>query len=425
MFAAAGAPLPDSGAQAYDQGVAAFKVGHYRQALEKFLAARDRGVHAPQLDYDLGVTYYRLGRYQDARREFTALLSVPGAAALSHYNLGLIALRQQDLARARREFELAYAGAREPGLRALASTALETLGAAPAPATQWTAFADAGAGYDSNVALTSESTTLTPAQRGSSVYSLLAGAIDPLGGDEHRGWQVVGTYYRIDYPSVTQYDQTYLHLGGDYRWENGSWSNQLGVYAGNLTLGSAQLETLGTVSADTRYATAAGNLWHFSYRYTRIFGGGNYAYLSGWHQSLGVENTLKYAHSDLTLGYNFDFNERNNYNAPPDFFSASPTINGLYAIFNWRLSDTTSLYLEADYAHSHYEGADSVLQNGVNTQVFREDNWWNPSLGFKYALSAHWLLRLDCSYMDNRSNIPVYSYHSSQAMVTFEYLLTH
>jgi len=61
----------------------------------------------------------------------------------------------------------------------------------------------------------------------------------------------------------------------------------------------------------------------------------------------------------------------------------------------------------------------------VNLEVFREDNWWNPSLGLKYALSPHWLLRLDCSYMDNRSNIPVYSYHSSQAMLTFEYLFAH
>ncbi|MGA9854340.1 MAG: tetratricopeptide repeat protein [Gammaproteobacteria bacterium] len=425
LTTAANADTIVSGVLAFNKGAAEFHAGDYTQALADFLAARRSGIHAPQLGYDLGVTFYHLGRYDEARREFVALTELPSVAALSHYNLGLIALQQHDQPRARREFQQAYTGTQRPEIRALATAALDSLGPEPAPIPRWTAFADAGIGYNSNVALTSESTTLTPAHQGSNVYSLLAGAIMQLSGDNVQGWQAVGTYYRVDYPSVSQFSQSYLHAGGQYHWSTGNWGNMLGLYAGDVTLGGTNFESLATISTDSRYAFASSNTLHVFYRYTRVQGSGDYDYLTGWHQSVGVEYTLQMEPADLTFGYTFDFNERNNYNTSTQFLSSSPTDNGLYAIFNWHLNDATTAFLKSDYQHSHYEGADTLSQGVTSTSIFREDNWWSSAFGVNHTFSPHWSLRLDCSFTDNRSNIPQYSYHSNQIMASLEYVTSH
>lgn len=425
LFTASNVQASTAGRQAFDRGIAEFRAGDYLQALADFLEARREGIQNPQLGYNLGVTYYHLGRYDEARREFTSLTQIPTLAALCYYNLGLIALQQHDQPRARKEFKQAYAGTQTPRLRALAAASLDTLSPELFPNPRWTAFVNGGFGYDSNVALTSESTTLTPAQQGSDVYSLLAGAIAQLCGNSAQGWQAVGTFFRIDYPKLGQYNQSYLHLGGQYRWGTDSWSHMLGFYAGEVTLGSANLETLATFSADTRYAYPSGTTLHAFYRYTRIKGSSDYDYLTGWHQSLGFEDTLQMMRSDLTFGYSFDFNERNNYNSPSQFLSSSPTINGLYAIFNWHLGDATTFHLEADYQHSHYQESNTMTEGVAVTSILREDNWWSSAIGLSYSLDKNWSLRLNWGFSDNRSNISRYSYNSNQIMVSLEYVMTH
>ena len=407
--------------QAFNQAVAAFQAGKYRQALADFLEARREGIDNPQLTYDLGVTYYRLSRYAEAQREFSALVDIPSLAALAYYNLGLVAMRQHERARARAEFNKAYLSAGNSGLHTLASEALAEVGTTPTAASRWTVFGDTSFGYDSNVALTSESTVFTPAHRGSSLYSLSAGAIGQVSGTPERGWQVAGTFYRVDYPQVSQFDQSYLHFGGQYRWITGNWSPRLGLYAGTVTLGGAAFENLVTFSADTRVHSSAGNVWRGFYRYTRIRGSSDFGYLTGWHQSLGVEDTLQFTHADLTFGYAFDFNERNNFNSSPQFLSASPTDNGLYAVYDWHINDALDAFWEADYQHSHYQGEDRVIQNGALTSMFREENWWSAALGLRYAWSARWVVRIGGRFTDNRSDITPYSYHSNQILISLEY----
>jgi len=420
---AAVAAQPSSGVTAFERGVAEFGSSDYGRALADFLEARNDGVDGPQLGYDLAVTYYHLGRYLEASHEFKVLTGISAVAALSHYNLGLIAMRQGDDATAADELHTAYTTATDPTLRTLAEAALSQLESTPAREPRWTAFANAGAGYDSNVALSSESTVITPSHRGSDVYSLLAGAVAQLTGSGADGWQAVGTFYRTDYPVVSQFNQSYLHLGGQYRWGSAAWSQVLGLYAGDLTLGDTNFETLATASAESSFASSSDNTLHAFYRYTRIRGGSDYDYLTGWHQSLGIEDTRKMTSVDLTLGYTFDFNERNNFRAQPQFLSASPTDNGLYAKLNWRVSDIATLIFESDYQHSHYQGADVIFQGATTTNIFREENWWSSEIGATYSLSDRWLLRLDCSFTDNRSNIPEYSYHSNQVMFSIEYVV--
>jgi tetratricopeptide (TPR) repeat protein len=424
VLATAKADPPLSGIQAFDRGTAAFHAENYSDALADFLEARRDGIDDPQLSYDLGATYYRLGRFAEARQEFTALTKIPSLTALSHYNLGLIAMQRDDNSTARAELNAAYIAAQEPTLQALAQAALQQLDVTPVPGPHWTAFANMGAGYDSNVALTSESTVFTPSHRGSDVYTLLIGTIGQITGNSLDGWQAVGTFYRTEFPTVSQFDQSYIHIGGQYRWSSENWNHMLGFYGGNLSLGDTNFETLVTLNAETRFQLASYDSMHAFYRYTRVTGGSDYGYLTGWHQSLGIEDTLQMASTDLTVGYTFDFNERDNYNAPEQFLSASPTDNGLYAQLNWHVTDATTLFLESDYQHSHYEGADTFVVDGSFASAFRDENWWSASLGVSYSLSQHWSLRLDGSFTDNRSSIMQYSYHSNRIMSSLEYIFT-
>lgn len=410
------------GAQAFARGITAFRQRNYAQALTEFLAARQFGIDAPQLGYDLGVTYYHLGRYSEARHEFSLLTSIPDLAALAHYNLGLIAMHSGDRSGALAQFDLACRLAPDAQLRTLAAEARSRLDSGFVSQPNWTAFFDTGAGYDNNVALTSESTVLAPTHTGSSVASLLAGVTGQLSGREVRGWQVVGTYYRMQYPSVSQFNQTYLHVGSQYRWSPPGWSNTAGFYLGDLTLGRSNFETLATVSVDVKRHLGNGDELRAYYRYTRVRGDGVYDYLTGWHQSLGAESVFRFTHTEFTLGYSFDFNERNNYNSASQFLSASPTENGLYAVLDWHRTPALNWSFEADYQHSHYQGADFIPLNGATTSVFREENWLSAVVRLNYTLSDRWALRADWRFTDNRSNIPVYSYRSSQVMLSLEYV---
>ena len=421
---AADAHQPAS-AMVFQQGIAAFRAGHYKEALRDFLLARQHGMSDPHLTYNLGVSYYHLGDYTAARREFFSLAQNRDLAALSDYNLGLIALRQGDKPEAGRRFQLAYDGAPEPALKQLASRQLARLGSPAAPhtfASAWVGFANLGTGYDSNVTLTSQNSLLAPAQRGSAVLSLLAGTVGQLTGDYRQGMQIVGTVYRIDYPSVGQFSQTYLRLGGKYKFGNDDWANAIGVYGGHISLGGSSFETLGTVKAESRYAFSPSNELRGDYSYARISGGGNYGYLSGWHQALNIEDTTHLTPVDLSLGYSLDLNNRNNLSTPTQFLSVSPTRNGVFGRIKWQYSDATSFFVESTFQHSRYNQANTLVQNGVTTSLTRVDNWRTLAMGANHAFSNAWNVHADYHYTRNSSNIPLYAYDSNAVMLSLEYL---
>ncbi len=410
------------GLQEFQLGIAAFRAGQYPQALTDFLGARRHGIRSPQLGYDLGTVYFRLRRYRAARREFQALERDPALAALSQYNLGLIALRLGNPAQARRHFRRAHAGAQEPALRRLAAQALLRAGSAHHGSPTWVGFADVGAGYDSNVALTTENSLIAPARRSSALFQFLTGAVGQLTGNYRRGLQAVATVYKVSYPSVSEFSQTYLHAGGQYHWDSGRWFHTVGFYAGDTSLGGTSFESLATARLATGYALSSRQQLRVSYRYTRIVGGSGYNYLTGWHQALSVEDRMRVGRLDLNLAYTLDLNRRRNLAAPPQFFSVSPTRNGLFAHLRWRVTDTTSLFIAADYQHSHYDLPNVLVSGATTTRLGREDNWQRFDVGMDRRLAHHWTLRADWRYSDNRSNITLYSYQSRRLELSLEYL---
>ena len=146
------------GSLAAERGIAAFRAGDYAAALQSFLDARAAGLDTPGLRYNLGATYYRLQRYPEAEREFQALVPDPKWAAVARYNLGLTAQRAGRAQQAMEYFEQARTTT-DPNLRALAATAFERLRGAP-PSPQTSAVISLAGGYDSNVTLSPDASTV-------------------------------------------------------------------------------------------------------------------------------------------------------------------------------------------------------------------------------------------------------------------------
>src|SRR5712692_7419272 len=178
-------------AQAFDQGMQAFRAGDYQGALQSFLEARKAGLDTPGLRYNLGATYYRLGRYAEAEREFQALARDPEWAPLAHYNLGLTAQHTGRQREAIEHFEQAHSITTDLNLRTLAATALERLGGEPLSRQTGAVFPLAG-GYDSNATLSPDAATVGASHQSDLFVEALAAVSHRLAGNTARGWYAHG-----------------------------------------------------------------------------------------------------------------------------------------------------------------------------------------------------------------------------------------
>lgn len=405
----------------YAAGITAFQAGDYAQALDDFLKARKAGYTGPQLGYSLGSTYYQLGRYGSAQREFQALLGDPGLAGLCHYNLGLIALKQDDPAAARAEFSEAEVQAQEPAIKQLAAAELVTL--PPPPVQQrWFGYVDASTGYDDDVAPVSQAGLLTPAQQGSSFVSLLTGGSGQLTGTYADGIQLAGSLYRADYLRLSQFDETFLTLGPDYRHSDGPWVTSLGVSASHVILGSENLESTGQLQLEETLALNPADKLKGGYEYEHVVGGSGFDYLGGSRQALFVEGRHTERAYDLLVGYQHEINRRNDLSLPSEFFSDSPTRNRFYSRFNLHLTDQVSTQLALSYGNSLYGEPDTITTGNTTTALTRHDQLYDASVGARYELNRGWSVGLEYRYLRNESNIPSYAYESNRVTLSLEIL---
>lgn len=423
MSWAAEAPAKEAGAAAavYARGVAAFRAGDFEAARADFLHARELGYTGKQLAYSLGAACYRLGRYDEAALEFRRLLSDPELAALAHYNLGLTALKQSQREAARRQFQAGYDEASEPALRQLAAGELARL-AEPQAAPGWFGYADLGAGYDDDVAPAPVSNLVPPSQEGSPFVSLLAGVAGQLSGSYANGARLSATFYRANYPRLSQFDETFVSAAPEYRYSSGPWTSALSLSGNDAILGGAAFEhSWGLRFEETRQirgddALAGG------YEYEHVSGDGGYGYLTGRREALFAEDRFSSDVLQFVAGYRHETNHRGDLTTGAQFFSASPTNDTVYGNLKVPLTDRLKVRLAAGYEKSRYGGPD-VLQDG-NTllSITRDDDQYLASAGIDYGLAPDWTLRVEFRYLDNASNIPLYSYRSNRLTLSLEYL---
>ncbi|MDE1888052.1 MAG: tetratricopeptide repeat protein [Gammaproteobacteria bacterium] len=413
----------DQAETAYARGVTAFRVGDYADALDDFLRARAAGYRSVQLNYSLGAVYYRLGRYPEAKLEFESLLPVPRLAALVRYNLGLIAAAQGERNAALREYRAAYAEASQPDIKRLAAAEIARLTPSTLSPPRWFGYANLSAGYDDNVALAPQFGVTSPSRQGSSLTTVLAGGAAQLAGTYANGLELSGSYYGTDYSRLSQYDETLLNLGAQYRFSSDPWSGQLGMSGSDVTLGGAAFETLGTLQFAVRKQLAAGNRLVAGYAYQHVSGNQSFDYLSGWQQQVFLQDEIAAPSYKAIFGYQHEINRRKDLTLGTEFLSASPTRNRLYAQLALHATDRLSWEFGLSYEKSVYGKPDVLVSGNATTTIGRSDALYIGKLGADYKLSKRWILTVEYRDLKNSSNVDIYSYQSNRYALSVEYLL--
>lgn len=410
----------DVAARHFATGVQAFRDGDYETARQAFEAARASGLDSQQLHYNLGATYYRLHRYAAAREEFAALSNDAAVADLARYNLGLIAVKQHRDAAAVAAFSAVRDTTRNLKLKSLAEHQLQTLGRQPSRWQGWVGFLDLAAGYDDNVALSSDIAGIGPSQRSSSYASVLAGGVGRLSGDSKQGWQGVAAVYAVDYASLPDFNQVYARAGARYRLPLGDrWEARLGGYFSHTTLGGSPFES--ALSARARFQRNWSQTQRVSLElgHDAVHGAGDYGYLGGSEDWLEVADRYQVDAWRFTAGYRYETNARDDIVQPGRFISVSPRRQSLFAGARLALTERLDLDAEASWRRSVYR--DSNQYSG-GTQIRRSDRQLSLEVGAAYELVDGWKLAGSYRYLKNRSNIDPYGYRSNRIELTLKHL---
>ena len=405
------------GAQAFDQGIQAFRAGNYGAALQSFLDARRAGVDTPRLSYNLGVTYYRLGRYAEAEREFKTLLGDPEWASLAHYNLGLTAQRMGREQQAIERFEQARRVTADPSLRALSATALERLGGASLSQGTGASVSLAG-GYDSNATFAPDAATAGVSNQSDLFVEALAAASHRLAGNTAHGWYAHGGLVLRKYSNLNQFNLTGSRVGLSYETDSGRLQTGVGGYFDTMYFGGERLEQAAVLDVQARTRADAGRELRGRYQLGHIAGGGGFKYLDGWQQRLSGDARFALASAFLIVGYQLELNNRSDLQQGGEFFSASPTRHSLLATVI--LPDVGGWRAEArgEYRVSRYNDPNRL--NGGTLVVTRRDDRYGIAARANRRLSALWRVFADYSYYRNDSNLDIYDYGRQQLMVGVE-----
>ncbi len=405
-------------AAAMRAGIRDFGSGAFAQALNEFQEASRQGMDSPTLRYNLGATYYKLGRDAEAAGEFRSLLSDPKFSDFARYNLGLIAQRAGQRREAKEYFSQVAEQAHDAHLKTLARAELR--GRPRRGPHGWQGFAEAGGGYDDNVALTARNSLLAASGASSKVYSVMAGGGGWLAGGGGRGLRFGGSIYDVQYPDQSTFNLLIAQAGPEYLLPMHSWSLRAAASATRINLGSNELETFGALNLRGEHSLGSARL-RLAYRLERINGGPRYGYLSGWRNQFGVRTSWHPGSVEMLFGYTFTLNQRQDLTTPTQFFSVSPIRNQVDAELRWNATLRSTFYAHGYYWWSLYRDPNRFLQAGALQQLRRADNERVAEIGVLYRLTSKMRLTAEYGLRHNDSNITRYSYTSNRYMLSLQY----
>ena len=247
-FSVAAQAQPTDAQARFTEANAAFAAADFPRALQLYEQCLAAGMTGPSVHFNIGVAAYRSGDYLRAERAFLEVAQTPAMAALAHYNLGLVELKRGHERAAREWFEQAvHAG--DDRLQSLALRRLAELQPESTPRA-WSLYGRTGLGYDSNVALRSESIdTPGSGEADESAELFMAGSYSFL-----PSWRIDAAAGLLRYSNLDAFDQTALSLGLAHGLSLESWYFEFGANATQLTLGGDVYERSVTGSAQVTKA---------------------------------------------------------------------------------------------------------------------------------------------------------------------------
>ena len=379
----------------------AFEAENFSEALTLFEQALALGLDGPAIHYNIGVAAYRSGDLARAERAFLEVARTPAMAALANYNLGLVALQRGDEKAARAWFERAARDGTDERLAALARRRLEGLSAAPAPGA-WSLYARAGAGYDDNVALRSESLDTSASGEEDAFAELLLSTSYSFG----QAWRADAAVAWLDYTDLDEFDQSAFSLGVGRGFSLDRWYLEVDGYAWQLSLGDAAYERSVAAGARIRRAFPQGHAIHAQMRVSAVDGEGDYTGLSGSRAELG----LKYEWS--RLAWSLGAHTRGELNDSADDLFATRWFE-LGAVAQWAWSPRWTFTADAALRRTRHPGDASTPDPWEDTRTtFRigatRGLWRNAQVFLRYQ------------YENNASPIDGYDYKRNWVAASIE-----
>ena len=276
------AATPDAQAR-FDAARVAFEAQDFSTALTLYEQALALGLDGPAVHYNIGVAAYRSGALDRAERAFSEVARTPAMAALAHYNLGLVELKRGEQEAARGYFERAAHDAGDERIAGLAAQRLAELPPAPPPFA-WSLYARAGAGYDDNVALRSDSIAGSGSGEDDAFAELLLSASTSFA----RDWRVDAAAALLNYRDLDEFDQGAFSLGAARGFAPGGWYVEPGIYANYLTLGGDVYEQSATADVRATRTFTGGGALQAQLGATAVDGEGDFSGLTGSRTDLGL-----------------------------------------------------------------------------------------------------------------------------------------
>jgi opacity protein-like surface antigen len=411
---------------AFAQGTAAFKAGHYEQALNHFDKAKAEGNTSANLIYNRAVTLYRLQRLNEARDEFSKLTDNAQWRDLARYNLGLIAQTQGDDGAAQFWFAQVAAESTNPKLQQLAQTRLASLAEraeTPArPGKKGALLFNIGVTSDSNAAnLADELSARSSGAADIYVDSLLYGHYY-IQGQRHAGTRLYGLAYMRDFQEYDAFNATIVGAGFIREGSLESVNTEWGLRAIRTQVDSRHLTDQMTLSAAVHRPLESGRL-SAAYQSSYFDAGEAYRHIGGWQHQLQL--SWRHIHNRLTITprVRWQKNSRENKQTEAASYSYSPTTLSLMTDLSWQLTPAWTLQGGIAWSRSEYSGKNRATDlDGVVREQRRETTQSRWSMGASYSLSPRWRLSGEYSYTDTDDNFDLYSYDKRVLGAKLEYV---
>lgn len=391
----------------FARGVRAFNEGRYAAAVEHFSQARAAGLDKPALHYNLGAALFKLARYSEAEAAFMACTSDRTWRSLAYYNMGLAAHERGDRALAIQHFNEAARTADSDNVRALATTMLERLGAAPPPsAIRGEVAVDAG--HNDNVTLSANNQTLQTTREADSFlqfYGKATGGFDLA--SNALLWDA--SLYNVSYNQLDDNDVTDVYLALSKPGKAGEWRTEIGIEGEYLWAGGESFQRTASLRLQARRPLTFERDLRVRLRLSAIDAvDKDFDFLTGSRQELDVSISEPFGNGRIRTGISLEQNDRLDLRTTNEFYSYSPTRYGVWVTGSWPIASDWRLEPSAIYDHSRYADPDRRAGGLVGT---RKDKYLRLGLRAAFRVSTNWRLLSEYVYLQNNSNFSEFAYH--------------
>lgn len=415
----------------FERGQQLFNAGRFQEALNAFLLAEQGGVKGTKIHYNLGSTYYRMHRFAEARAEFSKLLDDPGTAARARYNIGLAYLAEDNRSEAARYFEAAARETEDIHVQDYALLGLAkargTFGKKRSPFAvqdgdkrfQFTISANGG--YDDNVTLSAEAEQVGVSNRSDYYGEGLGVARVQLHGSKANGESLNLVGYVKRYTQIDDFDQSLGRAQFNIDRSIGSWGTSLTFSGDQLYLSDKRFYTTGTFGVEARGPIAGKIGASLRYQGSYNDAGKDFDSLTGQRHTVRASLLAASRLGVSEVGYSFETNDRKDFrDRIGQFYSRSPTSNGVFASQAFRVGQRITITPRIDYRHSRYNKADSRLAIdggllGLFPQTIlvskrRQDDHLEFDLRSQVDVTKVLFVQGNYHYTDNSSNYDIFSY---------------